>query len=561
MSDDFDRTAYFDDLLRDAPDEARDLAQVARMHRAQAGLLEMVNADQPLTDVLRGVVSEVERLIPDALAAIHLLSSEGHLTVTVGPSLPDDFRFAVDEQAVQLRVEGRRSPLVDRAVWATDVSKDERWAPWAALAESHGIRACWTIPAVDPGTGKTLAVLSVYSGRPRTPRPIEVHVLEDMARILRIAIVTRRSEQQWLALAEQNQRNLIRLTRLLEATSEGIFGTDADGRCTFINPAALRMLGIPTAEDALEKDIHDLMRHTLPDGSDYPTGECPIVKTLRTGQPLTAHDELLIQHDGSALPVMLSASPKIESKTGEVIGAVVVFDDRTEQWEYQRRLESALTSKDEFIASIAHELRTPLTAVLGFSEVLGDGWRQMELEEIGDIIKLVSREAAEVAYLVDDLLVAARAELGEITLRPAMVDMADEARHVLAGWRQGALRHVSVAAEGESIVHADPARVRQILRNLLANAVKYGGETIEVAVGFDGAHRYVDVIDDGPGVSPEEAESVFEPYARAHDVPGLTASLGLGLSISRKLAQAMGGQLVYLRVEDRTHFRLTLPAP
>lgn len=559
---DFDRAAYFDGVLRGAPHGARDSLRIARMYRAEAELLGMVNADRPLKSVLRAFTDRVEYLIPGSVASVHLISEDGRFAGTLGPRLPKEFREAINGEPVSPgQGSGGVLAATGRAVWNAAIATDEKRLTHAPLAELNGLQACWSVPVTDPTSGRVLATLAVYFGRPRSPDPIDMHVLDDIARILRIGIITSREEDLSVGLAEENERVVEELTRVLEATVEGIFGLDSQWRCTFINRAALEMLGIDSSDAVLGHDLHELIHHALPDGTEHPLEECPIVDTIRTGEPVVAHGELMWRSDGSSFSVALSAAPKLSAVTGGVVGAVVIFSDVTEHIQHQRQAEEALRSKDEFVASVAHELRTPLTAVVGFADILRDGWEQMEREEFTDLLGHVSQEAAEVASLVDDLLVAARASMGRLSLRLEEVDLAQEARRVLYGWRQGTLQHVKLMSDGEGLVTADAARVRQILRNLLANALRYGGDIIDVQVGRDGEYRLIDVVDNGTGVPlpPEEVESIFEPYARAHDIPGLTASLGLGLAISRSLAQAMGGHLTYLRVDDRTHFRLALP--
>jgi signal transduction histidine kinase len=106
---------------------------------------------------------------------------------------------------------------------------------------------------------------------------------------------------------------------------------------------------------------------------------------------------------------------------------------------------------------------------------------------------------------------------------------------------------------------ADPARVRQIVRNLVSNAIRYGGDHVLVSLSSDAGSARVAVCDDGPGVPPDQADRIFEPYHRSHITNGLTAPVGLGLTVSRKLARLMDGDLVYRRERGSSVFELTLP--
>jgi signal transduction histidine kinase len=138
------------------------------------------------------------------------------------------------------------------------------------------------------------------------------------------------------------------------------------------------------------------------------------------------------------------------------------------------------------------------------------------------------------------------------------VDLRANAAQVLEAWGSDLKVRVEFTG-GRALTIGDPARVRQILRNLVSNALRYGGDQIAVRVGGDGDGVHVRVEDDGRGIAPEETERIFEPYQRAHDAPGVTASMGLGLHISRYLAEMMGGRLTYHRDADLSVFTLAMP--
>ena len=116
--------------------------------------------------------------------------------------------------------------------------------------------------------------------------------------------------------------------------------------------------------------------------------------------------------------------------------------------------------------------------------------------------------------------------------------------------------HADLTAVGAT---ADPTRVRQIVRNLITNALRYGGHTITVSTGRRGDEVYVRVHDDGPGIPERQRDQIFEPYESVHQAIGTPASVGLGLTISRKLARLLGGDLRY-DVDGGSVFELTLPA-
>lgn len=210
-------------------------------------------------------------------------------------------------------------------------------------------------------------------------------------------------------------------------------------------------------------------------------------------------------------------------------------------------------SKDEFIARVSHELRTPLTAVVGLtSEMATTG--NAEPEEQAELLDLVAAQAAEMSYIVEDLLVAARAEIGTVAIDNTMVDLGKELRSTVEGLGMT----VEQAPEISSEIRADPSRVRQILRNLLTNADRYGGPRVRVEAGETDELAWLEVRDDGDGVPDHLAEAIFDSYVTAH--PEVTAeSVGLGLSVARQLAEMMNGSLTYRRDDGETVFRLELP--
>jgi signal transduction histidine kinase len=162
------------------------------------------------------------------------------------------------------------------------------------------------------------------------------------------------------------------------------------------------------------------------------------------------------------------------------------------------------------------------------------------------------------AQLVEDLLVAARVDAGGIEVEAAPVNLSEEVARVVSGMRSH--RAIAIRSNGECVAVAEAVRVRQILRNLLTNAVRYGGPSARADCWTGDGVVVVAVSDDGPVIDTAARELIFEPYQRAHQEPTQPASVGLGLTVSRNLARLMGGDLRYLREAGRNVFELTLPA-
>ncbi|MDJ0498702.1 MAG: HAMP domain-containing sensor histidine kinase [Acidimicrobiia bacterium] len=231
-----------------------------------------------------------------------------------------------------------------------------------------------------------------------------------------------------------------------------------------------------------------------------------------------------------------------------------VHRQRAQKERLLREKDDLLADKDRFVASISHELRTPLTAVVGLAHTLYEANGTLPDSERDEFVGILVEQSEEVAAIVDDLLVAARAETGHLSLEIENVDLIDEVNHTVPPGIP-----IDVDESRQHLVLGDPIRIRQILRNLVSNAHRYGGSEIRVRVSSAGAVGKVEVSDNGEPIPFGEAELIFSPYGRAHDRPGQTDSVGLGLTVSRQLARLMGGDVTYAHDGKWTVFSLTLP--
>lgn len=219
--------------------------------------------------------------------------------------------------------------------------------------------------------------------------------------------------------------------------------------------------------------------------------------------------------------------------------------------------EKLVQSKDQLIASVSHEIRTPLSSIVGFAQLLREA-SEFSGEERREMIELVAQESADLTNIVDDLLVAAKADLGRLEVACVPVDLRAQAAQAIEGIDSGRSRLTQFPTATAKCL-GDPARVRQVIRNLLSNAIKYGGRQIAIEVGERERVGYLVVADNGTEIPEAERGRIFDAYVRGNQPAGLTNSLGLGLHISRSLAQRMGGDLTYRYEGGRSVFELTLP--
>ena len=214
--------------------------------------------------------------------------------------------------------------------------------------------------------------------------------------------------------------------------------------------------------------------------------------------------------------------------------------------------------RSQLLGSVSHELRNQHTGVMGMINLVLDEYVLPIPDETRDLIGLARREAADAAGIIEDLLTASRMESNVFNVASEPVDLDLEVAKLVDHYPAEGMTIRHTGPRSGVVALADQVRLRQVLRNLRSNAVRYGGKSIGVSVHPDGTNVCVRVTDDGPGVPAGEEETIFLPYRRA-TTRRHKSSVGLGLWISRRLARAMGGNLTYSHVSAETVFELTLP--
>lgn len=298
----------------------------------------------------------------------------------------------------------------------------------------------------------------------------------------------------------------------------------------------------------------------------------PLVGWWLAGAGITLH-ALAAAHASQSVLWIVDLAPFVLGAAGTLIGieyanvdaALRVTDakvkERTAELEAANtRLEGLMRSKDRFVATVSHEVRNPLTVVLGFADELRDALYAEGDNESAELAELIGDQGREMNNIIEDLLVAARTEVGSMTVVRGVVDVANEARAVVRGCVCVKDIRDAIGLDLQpATAWADASRVRQILRNLLTNAFRYGGDSISVVVRAAGGISTVRVCDDGPGIPSDEQESVFEAYQQGRTDTPVSGSVGLGLSVSRQLARMMDGDLTYRYDGGLSIFSLSLP--
>jgi PAS domain S-box-containing protein len=338
------------------------------------------------------------------------------------------------------------------------------------------------------------------------------------------------------------------LQAIIAASPDIITIIDPDGHVRLVNPAVRRMMGLDPSDlvgrDALER-VH-------PDDQ----AAAALVEGLFAGNA----DELALQYrvrhaDGQWLT--LESHARLLTDAGDQpTGIVVVSRDVTErarlqqaQEEARGAAEAANRSKSEFLSRMSHELRTPLNAVLGFAQLLElDELTEDQQEAVSQILK----GGRHLLDLINEVLDITRIETGQLTLSPEPVLIPDLLGDALDLVRPlAAARHIHLvgdpaASSPATHVFADRQRLKQILLNLLANAIKYnraGGSVSVFCKPVGDTRLRIEVADTGRGIRPEHLPLLFTPFERLDADQSDVEGTGLGLALSRRLAEAMGGIL------------------
>ncbi|NNK90941.1 MAG: HAMP domain-containing histidine kinase [Acidimicrobiia bacterium] len=234
---------------------------------------------------------------------------------------------------------------------------------------------------------------------------------------------------------------------------------------------------------------------------------------------------------------------------------------RTDDALFQERRANEL--KNEFVSMVSHELRTPLTSIAGFIDTLRVAWRELPEDEVEEFLRIVTDEASHLSQLVEDILVIPRLEAGRLPLHTVDFDPREDVyASIEAIFPNGSTtREIEIAMPGAIQVRADRSRMKQVLRNLLENARKYGGDEVYVEVGLTDSGAVFVVADNGPGVPETDRHRIFEPFEQVGKGDNREASgVGLGLPIASQLVTAMGGRMWYEQSFPRgARFCFSLP--
>ena len=352
----------------------------------------------------------------------------------------------------------------------------------------------------------------------------------------------------------------------METATDLMHMADKDGNLTYVNESTARTLGY-SKEEMIGKHVTQFLGKETVEKDFKPKWEELITKgkiaveatwVTRDGKEIYGEQKVVAIYDSD----------------GKYAGSRAVFHDITERkraeealQEKTRELEAASQAKSKFLASMSHELRTPLNAVIGFSELLLDGVPGEINDEQRDCLNDILSSGQQLLNLINDVLDLSKVEAGRMELKLEnlkLVDVIDEVVSTVTPMLDENKHKLAVSVgEGLPQVHADKSRLRQILLNLLGNAIKFTppGDKLGIEVTREDDWYQVSVVDNGIGIKKEDQEQVFEVFTQAETLPEeKKEGTGLGLALTKQFVEAIGGRIwVESEYGKGSKFTFTLP--
>jgi len=474
-----------------------------------------------------------------------------------------------------------------QALHVADAAADSRLAAARYVASTPFVRSFLGVP-VFMDAGSPVGVLAVGHPEPSQFSAKEVERLEKIAELAGAFLLQRRTAIRAKRAAERTHEERQRQGQfelIFNAMNEGVNVFDGNGNIIESNPAAAEILGL-TRDQQFGRSVTDpRWRTTRPDGSEFPSEEYPVARTLRSGEIVRDASMAIELPDGRRRWISINTAPVRDLKSGLIEYVVSVFKDATAQRDAEALLtvqnarlgdalevaEKASRAKSDFMGVMSHELRTPMNAIMGCALLIS----QSKLDPVQRRTLGVLEDAGkQMLAVLNDLLdlSALNADKVRIEAEPvSMLRLMEDAAVIWASDVRAKQLSLSVmidpALARPRLV--DSARLLQIVGNLIGNAIKFtseGGITLR-AWPERGRGRpngiAIEVEDTGSGVPLDAAERIFQPFEQV-DVSAKRrhGGLGLGLPIARRLAQAMGGDIeLDTRDGHGSRFTVRIEAP
>ncbi|HNP84817.1 MAG TPA: ATP-binding protein [Kouleothrix sp.] len=519
------------------------------------------------------MAADLEELLSNAFEVIlHVLGtsagmlllhdlSRAELSIAVQRGLPERF-VRLHEAAPVLH-----SPYEEAVRYGQTISRPLIPEDTEELLLDTGFTSCVYLPLLAGGT--VVGVIGAY-GQSDLRERVDIPALMTMGSQLGLAIANVR-------LYQDTRTERLKLATVINSIAEGVVLCNREGRLVLGNQSAMELLSVerlPAEQPLIEMPDFYAIRDL--EGNPLPVERLPLARAL-SGEVF--HDYRVLTYGASGQDTVLSFSgAPVYDDENNVDGAVTIFRDVTTSQKLER-------AKDDFLAVAAHELRSPLAAVRGYTDLLVRREQRRSEEDSAELrgLNVLAQQVTHMLRMVDNILDVSRIDAGQVSLQVQVINLVSLAEQVLEQQRPSAGDRMLIleSESAELCVCCDSLRIRQVLTNLVGNAIRYSGPGTDIQVRLgqmsvariaaqhptyplpaDGSLQSIQVLiavcDQGAGIPEDQLNRLFRRYARGRE--RRAEGLGLGLYLSREFVLRHGGAIwVESREGHGTTFFFTLP--
>ena len=522
--------------------ESSATGQRVRLLEGQNRILETLAKGAPLDRVAQTFVLVMEDLFAETCCAFLVLDHDAtRLHLSAAPSLALPLRRTLED--LDLACNGdpsitavlRREPIL-----IEDSTVDPRWADARAAMRQSGFCACLAQPILDAG-GAAVGAVTLFFRDPQTLDTMDSGTIDTLVPAARIAIERERRAQD---LATADERLLSLAENIPGVVYQRVVAPDGDIRYTYISEGAYELFGVPAEEIIADPRAlfdchgpeysHDFRKRLLQASREMAQWDVEASIITRQGEQKWTH---------------AIARPRRKADGTIVWNGIIL--DATRIKMANMELAAASRAKSEFLANMSHELRTPLNAIIGFSEMMLGVGSDIDAEKYCDYLHAIHSSGKHLLEIINDVLDLAKVEAGKMILSEELCDLRQVVssctRLVVANAEENRIALEIDLPAGLPPLRADVRKLKQILINLLSNALKFTapGGTIRISAGVESDGQLaLSIADNGEGIPAESLLDVLSPFKQADG--GLDRrfdGIGLGLPLSKAMAELHDGTL------------------